>query len=333
MTAVLGFDIGGANLKAAHSNGAALTVPFALWKSPDRLGTQLGELRGKMPQHNRLAITMTGELCDCFAYRREGVLAILRGVEEAAAATPIRLWTTLGKLLTPAEVRENPLAAAAANWLALAHLACRFVGEESALLIDTGSTTTDIVYLEGGQPRPRALTDRDRLASGELVYTGIRRTPVCAVLGMGVAAEWFATMLDVYLVLGLIPENTADTDTADGRPATRAHAHARLARLWCADAEDLLPQEVESLARRALRQQLEHVGRAVGQVLAGRPLPTCVILSGSGEVLSRMLRADHAVLSAVPTLSLADRLGPSLSEAACAYAVARMAIDAWDREA
>src|SRR5581483_10934353 len=38
---VLGLDIGGANLKAAHSTGQAASVPFALWRDPERLADQL----------------------------------------------------------------------------------------------------------------------------------------------------------------------------------------------------------------------------------------------------------------------------------------------------
>src|SRR5207248_174454 len=122
-----------------------------------------------------------------------------------------------------------PLQVAAANWLALAHFVARLFPHETVLLIDTGSTTTDIVFLNHGVPEPRGLSDPERLASGELVYTGVRRTPICAVLGMAVAAEFFATMQDAYIYLGLTPANPADCDTADGRPATRANARARLA--------------------------------------------------------------------------------------------------------
>ena len=108
---------------------------------------------------------------------------------------------------------------------------------ENVLLIDSGSTTTDIVYLNHGRPEPRGWTDRERLATGELVYTGLRRTPICAVLGMAVAAEFFATMLDAYVFTEDWPDNPDDCDTADGRPATRAFARARMARMRCADVE------------------------------------------------------------------------------------------------
>jgi probable H4MPT-linked C1 transfer pathway protein len=327
MRPIVGLDIGGANLKAAHTSGAANTRPFPLWKHPERLAAELRLLRAAMPAHDRLAVTLTGELCDCFASKRDGVLAILQGVEEAATGTPIDVWTTRGIFMTPAEACHQPRAAAAANWLALAHVAGRFTEDEPALLIDTGSTTTDIVYLDQGTPLPRALADRERLASGELVYTGVRRTPLCAVLGMGVAAEFFATMLDAYLWLGMWPESAHDADTADGRPATRPYARARLARMRCADAEDLPSAEVDALAQRAIDAQVEFTCVAVDRVLAGRAEPHRVIVAGSGEVLGRRVAGTHSALRTKPMDSLAERLGQPLSEAACAYAVAVLAAE------
>jgi probable H4MPT-linked C1 transfer pathway protein len=326
-TEVLGLDIGGANLKAAHRTGVAQTRPFPLWKHPADLAGQLREVRAAMPAHDLLAVTMTGELCDCFPSKRDGVLAIIRSVEEAAAGVVVRVWTTAGTFVDPLRLRDEPLPAAAANWLALAHLAGRFSGGEPALLIDVGSTTTDLVYLHQGRPQPRRLTDPERMASGELVYTGVRRTPVCAVLGLGVAAEFFATMLDVYVLLGLVPEDPCDTETADGRPATRQAARGRLARMWCANAEEVASAEVDSLATRAVEMQVGYLQRAVDKVLARRPGTRAVILSGSGEVLGRLVQATHPALGGLPVISLSERLGPALSEAACAYAVACLATE------
>ena len=48
-------------------------------------------------------------------------------------------------------------------------------------------------------------------------------------------AELFATTLDAYLVLDQVPEDAEDRDTADGRPATRPCAHARLSRMLGGD--------------------------------------------------------------------------------------------------
>src|SRR6476661_760547 len=93
---VLGLDVGGANLKAATADGRAVSVPFALWKQAERLPAALGELVANFPDANEFAVTMTGELCDCYETKRQGVNAILDAVEAAAAGQRVRVWGTGG---------------------------------------------------------------------------------------------------------------------------------------------------------------------------------------------------------------------------------------------
>src|SRR5262245_66095254 len=122
---LLGLDLGGANLKAAHSAGAARLVPFALWKSPADLPAALRELVRPLQAFDLLAVTMTGELCDCFETKRQGVQAILDAVAIVAGDVPVRIWQTDGRFVELTEAQQNPLLAAAANWLALATFAGR----------------------------------------------------------------------------------------------------------------------------------------------------------------------------------------------------------------
>src|SRR5262249_6004559 len=154
-----------------------------------------------------------------------------------APDTPVRVWLNDGRFVSPATARATPLAAAAANWLALAAFAGRYAPRGPALLIDIGSTTTDIVPLLDGRPVPLGLTDPARRRSWGRVDGGVRRAPLGAVAGGQGAAEWSATPLDASLILGPVAEAPDDRNTADGRPATRAAAPARLARMLCADLE------------------------------------------------------------------------------------------------
>jgi probable H4MPT-linked C1 transfer pathway protein len=315
---IIGLDVGGANLKVAHSGGAARTVPFALWKEPERLATSLQELLDDMHPADDLALTMTGELCDCFASKREGVEFILEATRRAARERRVHVWTLQGRFMSVDEARTYPLDVAAANWLALANYAARCFTVETGLLLDIGSTTTDIIPLRDGKACPQGLSDAERLRSGELVYVGARRTPLCALVDEGVAAEWFATTLDAFLVLELLPEVGEDRNTADGRPATRSCAHGRLAHMLGADGETCSATDTQSLAYLALGRLVERVWHGVKSVAGGRP--GTVILSGSGEFVGRL-----AVGRSAEVVSLADEWGPALSEAACAYAVARLA--------
>jgi probable H4MPT-linked C1 transfer pathway protein len=318
----LGLDVGGANLKAVHSDGTAVNQPFALWREPAGLPAALLRLRELLPSADVLAVTMTGELCDCFESKRDGVAAILDAVEDVAHETPVHVWCNEGRFLDLATARRTPLLAAAANWLALATFAGRFAPQGPALLIDVGSTTTDLVPLEDGKPVPKGRTDPERLRCGELVYTGVRRTPLCALLD-GAAAELFATTLDAYLLLGRIAENTQDCNTADGRPATRAAAEARLARMDGADMETSTPNERRQIAERSVQRQQELLRRA----LARQPLPRTVVLAGEGEFLAADVLSSLRELKMARIVSLNRELAPKISQAACAHAVAVLAAE------
>jgi uncharacterized hydantoinase/oxoprolinase family protein len=159
------------------------------------------------------------------------------------------------------------------------------------------------------------------------VYTGVRRTPVCALLGDGLAAEFFATTLDAYLLLGIIAENGSDYGTADGKPATRTAAHARLARMSCEDRESCPESRTRQLASAVHERQLEIIRRAVECVVArmARP-PRVAIVSGAGEFLAaEVLRTD--AWSDVRQISFAQTFGRAASDAACAFALAKLGED------
>jgi probable H4MPT-linked C1 transfer pathway protein len=322
----LGLDIGGANLKAAHSRGGARVQPFALWKDPAGLADALRPLLQGWTPFGQLAVTMTGELCDCFEGKRQGVNAILDAVTAAAGPTPVKVWRNDSRFVDVATARTTPLQVAAANWLALAVYAGCHAPVGPALLLDIGSTTADIVPLQNGKPVPRGRTDPERLQSQELVYTGVRRTPLCALLGTGGAAELFATTLDVFLVLGSIAEDSTDTETADGRPATRAAAHARLARMVCADLETSTEDQRRKLAERILLKLVYAFTFAVGHVAKKLPgPPQTVVMAGSGEFLAELVLREQKEFPQCRVVSLARTLGPEVSQAACAYAVATLA--------
>jgi probable H4MPT-linked C1 transfer pathway protein len=317
---VLGLDIGGANLKAAHSDGVARLMPFALWRNPDGLLDALRNLIRPLPRFDILAVTMTGESCDCYETKRQGVVSILDAVLRVADRTPIRVWTTSGSFTSLEEAKDQFIKTASANWLALATFVGRYAPAGWSMLIDIGSTTTDIVRLFDGKPTPRGRTDRERLKNQELVYTGVRRTPVCALLGMDGAAELFATTLDIHLLFGDLPENSNDQNTADGRPATRMAAHARLARMSGADLETFSEQEAKELAQEVVNRQLTALGDAVMKVASDHGIhPDTVVISGEGEFLARRVVGNAKVIS------LGDQLGPEISRSACAYAVAKLA--------
>ncbi len=325
----IALDVGGANLKGAHSGGEARSLPFELWKRPDDLARSLATLLSTLPGADRVALTMTAELCDCYPTKAVGVRAVIEATLDAVAGRPVVIWGTDGRFHPVAAILDRPGLAAAANWLALATLAARLIPEGPGLLIDVGSTTTDLIPLRSGRVAVAGRTDTDRLATGELVYAGVRRTPVCALAAelphrgrpTGLAAELFATTLDVYLTLGRIPPDADDLATADGRAATPGAALDRLARMVGADRDAFTPVDASSLAEAADAALLGRLVRAANRATVGRP--RAAVVAGSGEFLARRL-AHEVIEPGGPVVSLAEAWGPVASSCACAFALVRL---------
>jgi probable H4MPT-linked C1 transfer pathway protein len=333
---VVGVDIGGANLKIADATGRAWSEAFDIWRVPHELASRLRKLFEHFRAIDELAVTMTAELADCFTSKAEGVAFILEQIAEAASGAPIAVWLTSGEFVSVDEACRRPLAAAASNWHALATWAGRLAPRGPALLVDIGSTTTDLIPLHDGLPCSVGFTDSQRLISGELVYTGIRRTPVCCIAPAvpyrnalcPLAAEWFATTGDVYLWLGDLPESPADCHTANGRPATRECARDRLARAICCDGSEVSDDDLSAMARFLAEQQQSQIARAVAQVQGRGAAPIeRMIVSGAGEFLARRVLAGFPGLNAKPITSLSSALSPAATDAACAFAVAQLAAE------
>ena len=204
------------------------------------------------------------------------------------------------------------------------------------MLIDIGSTTSDLIPLVNGLPEPTGRTDVERLQSGELVYSGVRRTPLCALVNSvmfgdatcRVAAELFATTLDLFLILGDSPENPSDRETANGRPATIAAAHDRIARLLCCDATEITATDLLHIVEQIAATQMRRLCLAASAVAARLPTPcNAVLISGSGSFLARRVTASAPELVSAPITSIPELLGPQIADSACAFAVAKLAAE------
>lgn len=338
---VLAFDVGGANIKAANGLGWVHSEPYALWQRPQELPAALARIAaGVAPR--RIVATMTGEIADCYPSRRVGVERITAALMAAAAAVApaagLGVYLVDGTIVSAAEAASRPLAAAASNWHALARLGAAHAQSDRAFVIDVGSTTTDIIPIRAGRPAAYGHDDVSRLASGELVYTGVERTPVAAlvrslpwsVASAGgrrlrpIASERYADSRDVWLLLGGIPADPGSRETADGMPATRDAARVRLARMLLADAKDFSFAAAAAAAEWCAAAQGRLVARALARVAdACGWTPTSIVLAGHGDCLAR--RALGRLGWSAPLVSLPDILGPHVSRAAPAHAVALIA--------
>lgn len=329
---VTGWDVGGMNTKVARVRGgtvlAAHSRPFELQRAPDALSPLLAELAtavgsGEADHH---VVTMTAELSQMFRLKRDGVAFVLDAMRSAFGPDRVSVYTVDGRFLSPDEARRVPLVVAAANWSATARLVA--ATNRDVILIDTGTTTTDIIPIVDGKEVAVGRTDPARLASGELVYTGALRSPAEAIANhvpfhgalAGVSAEGFALAGDVHLWRGDLAPSDYTVPTPDGRPATREFAGERLARVVCADREMLDDADVSRIADALAEAQVARVADAVWRVALRHPTLRRAVVTGLGAFIGAAA-ARRVGLEVVP---LADTLGEDAARGAPATAVAML---------
>ncbi|MGZ8163983.1 MAG: hydantoinase/oxoprolinase family protein [Methylobacter sp.] len=335
---IVGWDIGGAHVKAAVINktGEIISIvqkPCPLWKGIDQLHDAVNTVMQDLAGANHLhAITMTGELVDLFVNRADGVKQIIDTMHELLPGKPCLIFAGYEGFLIPEGVEARHYEAiASANWLASALFAAQKV--ESGLFIDIGSTTTDILILKDGYVSAEGYTDYQRLISQELIYTGIVRTAVMAVAqtaqdqgkSIGLMAEYFATMADVYRVTGELNDLHDQTETADGTEKTVIASARRLSRMiGCDFMIDELPRW-QQFAENIRALQLQKIQRGCEALLSRHHLSQNSPLIGAG--IGRFLVKQLALNLGYPYLDFANLFADAPTDAGitmadCAPAVA-----------
>lgn len=311
---ILGLDIGGANTKAASSDGSFTeSVYLPLWKNAP-LRAVLSHFSDMEPE--AVAAVMTGELADCYQSKLEGIESIMAAVKQTFRC-PVHFWGVNGFLW------KDSTELAAANWSASAALLGREIGD--CLFVDMGSTTTDLIPIKG-EPLA-AKTDYQRLARGELVYMGLLRTSLGALLPearirgdvVQISPELFAIAADAYLVLGEISADRYACDAPDGAGKDRAAALRRLARTVCADLDEIGAAGAMAIAEQARDRQFRALADAI-EMQAGRHRLSRLVAAGIGEqVIARAAR-----FLGMETLQLSEKYGRRVSDVFPAYAVAKL---------
>lgn len=239
---------------------------------------------------------MTAELCDVFPSRAQGVEQILSLARAVFSDCPIYVWSLNGDFLAPDQALASPMEVAAANWLASATMlaqSCEDIRAGSGLLVDMGSTTTDILPLARGQVRVRGRTDQERLAWGELVYTGVLRTPLHSIVkGVFIGGqpcpttpEYFTIAADVYRVLGDIDEEAYTCPAPDGGSPSWEAASRRLARLVASEPEALGEVGILTLAGYIKEKHIQQITEAAYQVISRSGMPLRIPGSDSSPPL------------------------------------------------
>ncbi len=248
MSDVIGWDIGGAHVKAVQvdERGRALRVwhrMVPLWKGLDCFVETVRGIREEAGGHGlRHAVTMTGELADIFSTRSEGVRRIGECLARVLSGDALSYFSASAEFIED-PVRRSHLIGSM-NWVASTRLVARFVGQ--GVFVDVGSTTTDLARIVENQAKVTGFSDAERLACQELLYTGVARTPLMSLAARvdvgghscNLMAEHFATTADVFNLLGQLPDGLYPFDTADGAGCSKFESARRIARMIGRDCEE-----------------------------------------------------------------------------------------------
>jgi (4-(4-[2-(gamma-L-glutamylamino)ethyl]phenoxymethyl)furan-2-yl)methanamine synthase len=336
---VVGWDIGGVHLKAARAEErrvvAAVQIAAPLRYGLDALVQAFAEAKSRVGTPRLHVITMTGELADTFVSRRDGVSQLADLAARELADAPVRLYAGPAGFVAPQEAANHATRIASANWHASAAFLAQRCG--TALFMDMGSTTTDIVPARDGTIVARGYTDAERLAAGELVYTGLVRGFVMAAADRApFAGAWtplvnenFANMADVHRILGTLPQGADRMATADGREKSIEGSRARLARMVGRDAGDADGCAWTALARWFGEAQVRAVTDAAMLVLSQARLPgdAPVVAAGTGSAVIEEVarRLDRPTLRFESLIEAAPELASAVSCCAPAAALALLA--------
>ena len=334
---IIGWDVGGAHIKACRvQDGQVQAVaqwPCPLWMGLQHLDAAIAQAQALWPlAQARHALTMTGEMADLFADREAGVAALAQRLAQHLGHT-LTIYAGAQGWVPAARAARHWRGVASANWRLTADWLARQLPD--GVLVDIGSTTTDLVPLRGGQVASTSEDDAQRLARGELVYQGVVRTPLCALgpqvpfggEAVNLMNELFATSADVHRLTGELDALHDQQPAADGAAKDKAATQQRLARLIGRDARDASPAQWLALAGEFRQRQVAEIHRNLLQVQARACLlPSApLVAAGCGaflvpELAARLGRPHLSLERLLPLgqLSSADRAWAGV----CAPAVA-----------
>ena len=336
MSIVIGWDIGGVHLKAARAETGrvvqAIQIAAPLRAGVERLAEAFAQAKAELGAAQRHVVTMTGELADTFSSRQEGVECLAMLAARELNGAPVSIYAGPAGYIHPEQAREHAGLVASANWHACASLIAGRCGH--GLFIDMGSTTTDVVPIMNGTVAARGYTDAQRLAAGELVYTGLVRGFVMASADrapfkgtwMPLINENFANMADVHRILDNLPADVDMMATADGREKTREASRARLARMVGADDADADDRTWTALAQWFAEMQMRAVIDAVMLVNSQYALPADAPVIGAGigahvvREVARRIGREYIVFDAL--FDVAPHARAAASQCAPAAALA-----------
>lgn len=283
---IIGFDIGGANTKAALiecKKGKIICLSskieyFPFWEKTNNdiislfnniVNSLTANSNVSRQEIEHVAISITAELSDAFYTKREGIFIILSTLKEVFGTEKLKFITTKNQFVDFLLAKKDYLAISAANWVGTALFVGNFT--PNCILIDGGSTTIDLIPIVNSLPNTLGKDDTSRIVNHELIYTGGLRATLPSITHfvpyqgnkVRISFEKFALISDVHRILNNISEEEYINETADHRSNSLEDCYARLARMICSDLDLISKKELNMIAEYIYHKQIELISSEI----------------------------------------------------------------------
>ena len=269
----IGWDIGGAHTKytVTNDNSSSLIskiIPLRIWESLDPLKKLLNNIVNEYGEDYLIinVISMSGEMCDIFSTRKEGVERILSLFNKRLFKNYI-YTLKFGIILLNKNINYKHVAST--NW----HIIASYLSllKKNVIAIDLGSTTTDIILIKNNKCINKRIDDFTGLSQLELLYTGVLRTPIFAITKeiklngkiYRLIPEYYATMADIYRLLGIISSKDDYSDTADDRTKSKRNTLARVSRSIGLDYQAKNENLIISICVKIMSEHLDQISYTI----------------------------------------------------------------------
>ena len=264
----LGIDIGGAHMKLIGLDKKR-SVCFAdyrkcyVWEGLNSLKKEFEYINDlNFDKETICGITMTAELCDIFKSKKVGANQISNLCKKLKYN--YLFYSTKENTFTK-DVKGNYKSIISMNWHAVARFFSRYF--KNLIIIDFGSTTTDFICIKDGMIINEGVDDLSRLSEGELIYTGVVRTPLFSIQNKiiyknkiyHIIPELFSSTSDLYRVNNFIEKDFDIDDEADHQGKSVTKSLIRISRSFAIDYNNKNKKLLLDLSKILIQKQIKTI--------------------------------------------------------------------------
>ena len=286
---IIGWDIGGAHIKAVKIDFKKkelknLHMYSPIWKNINTLEKSIKLIKKKFGKNNYHAVVMTAELSDIFKNRKLGVKHIIN-LSSKILGDKNTFFYNKKNFIKKNIALDKANSLKSLNW----HATANFIGSffSNCVLVDIGSTTTDIIPIKNKNVISKGCNDYKRLQSNELLYLGVLRSPINAIeKKKNLIYENFADLGDVYRILKKIPAKFDLLPTKDNKNKDKHSSARRIARIFGKDYKKndflkwkkvcykieknhlkILSENIKKVEKRNFSKKVPIIGAGIGEFL------------------------------------------------------------------